>query len=269
PGDAADGRAGGAGGRGAVLVSGVGRVRRDHHVRGQLPRPHPDRAARGVPGDAAQPGGGDRAQPGAAGGVRAGPGAAAGPVDGGAVTSGTAVLDAHLVVRRPGFGLDVRLRVGPGRVLALLGPNGAGKSTALRALAGPLPLAGGHVLVDGVDVTAEPAERRPVGVVFQDYLLFPHLSVVENVAFGPRCQGMPARRARRLALDLLAEMGLDGCAAARPRRLSGGQQQRVALARALAVRPRLLLLDEPLAALDAHTRVSVRAQLRRRLAAFA
>ncbi len=185
------------------------------------------------------------------------------------MTSGTAVLDAHLVVRRPGFGLDVRLRVGPGRVLALLGPNGAGKSTALRALAGLLPLSGGHVLVDGVDVTAEPAERRPVGVVFQDYLLFPHLSVVENVAFGPRCQGMPARRARRLALDLLAEMGLDGCAAARPRRLSGGQQQRVALARALAVRPRLLLLDEPLAALDAHTRVSVRAQLRRRLAAFA
>ncbi|KUP96350.1 ABC transporter ATP-binding protein [Thermobifida cellulosilytica] len=182
---------------------------------------------------------------------------------------GAAVLDAHLVVRRPGFGLDVRLRVALGQVLALLGPNGAGKSTALRALAGLVPLSEGHVLVDGADVTTAPAERRPVGMVFQDYLLFPHLSVVENVAFGPRCRGVPARRARRLALDLLAEAGLDGYAAARPGALSGGQQQRVALARALAVRPRLLLLDEPMAALDAHTRVSVRTQLRRRLAAFA
>ncbi|MEY9213947.1 ABC transporter ATP-binding protein [Thermobifida halotolerans] len=184
------------------------------------------------------------------------------------MTSGDVVLDARVAVRRPAFSLDVGLRVASGQVLALLGPNGAGKSTVLRALAGLLPLSEGRVLLDGVDITAEPAERRPVGMVFQDYLLFAHLSVVENVAFGPRCRGVPTRRARRLALDLLGEVGLAEYAAARPRALSGGQAQRVALARALAVRPRLLLLDEPMAALDAHTRVSVRSQLRRRLAAF-
>ncbi|TDQ53153.1 ABC transporter ATP-binding protein [Actinorugispora endophytica] len=179
-----------------------------------------------------------------------------------------AALSARLVVRRPAFTLDVRVEVAPGEVLALLGPNGAGKSTVLRALAGLLPLSGGRVLVDGRDLTGEPAERRPVGVVFQDYLLFPHMSALENVAFGPRCRGVRKAEARRIAAGLLEGMGLAGYAAARPRSLSGGQAQRVALARALAVEPRLLLLDEPLAALDAHTRASVRSGLRRRLAAF-
>ncbi|GLU47542.1 ABC transporter ATP-binding protein [Nocardiopsis ansamitocini] len=177
-------------------------------------------------------------------------------------------LDARLVVRRPSFALDVHLRVAPGEVLALLGPNGAGKSTVLRALAGLAPMVDGHVRVDGLDLTAVPTERRPIGMVFQDYLLFDHMSALENVAFGPRCQGVPKTEARTRAARLLDRVGLADHAGARPRSLSGGQAQRVALARALATRPRLLLLDEPLAALDAHTRFSVRSHLQRHLADF-
>ncbi|MEV4256839.1 ABC transporter ATP-binding protein [Spirillospora sp. NPDC049652] len=177
-------------------------------------------------------------------------------------------LDARLVVRRPGFDLDLALAAAPGEVVALLGPNGAGKSTALRALAGLAPLAGGHVRVDGRDLTALPPDRRGVGMVFQDYLLFPHMSALENVAFGPRAQGAGRREARRRAAEWLERVGLAEQASARPRALSGGQAQRVALARALAVRPGLLLLDEPLSALDAHTRLEVRAALRRHLAGF-
>jgi molybdate transport system ATP-binding protein len=181
----------------------------------------------------------------------------------------TAGLDAHLVVRRgDGFLLDVRLTAAPGEVVALLGPNGAGKTTALRALAGLTPLTGGHLVLDGGFLDGTPPETRPVGVVFQDYLLFPHLSALDNVAFGPRCHGVPKDRARAEAAEWLTRMGLEAHAAAKPRRLSGGQAQRVALARALATRPRLLLLDEPLAALDARTRLDVRAQLRRHLADF-
>src|SRR5690606_27562139 len=267
PGDAAHGGAGDSRRRGPVLVAGARRIRGDHHVRGKLPRPHPDDAACGVLGDAAQSGGGGRAQPGAARRLRSHPRRAAGPLAGGTVTAPVPVVDAHLVVHHPGCTVETRFQVASGHVLALLGPNGAGKSTVLRALAGLLP-AQGHLRVDGVDLLSVPAERRPVGFVFQDFLLFPHLTVVENVAFGPRCQGMPARQARRLALDLLTDMGVAEYARARPRTLSGGQQQRVALARALATRPRLLLLDEPMAALDADTRMSVRAMLRCRLTAF-
>jgi len=183
-------------------------------------------------------------------------------------------LAAHLVVDRGAFRLDVRLEVAAGEVLALLGPNGAGKTTALRALAGLTPLTGGRLRLDGVTLEEAtrrrrtPPERRPVGVIFQDYLLFPHLTALENVAFGPRCHGMPKREARALAADLLDRMGLADHAGVKPRRLSGGQAQRVALARALAIEPRLLLLDEPLAALDARARLDVRAELRRHLAAF-
>ncbi|WP_030144781.1 ABC transporter ATP-binding protein [Spirillospora albida] len=178
-------------------------------------------------------------------------------------------LDARVAVRRGTFALDLPLAVAPGEVVALLGPNGAGKSTALRALAGLVPTAGGHLVLDGTDLAPLPPERRRVGMVFQDYLLFPHLSALDNVAFGPRCQGMRRRAARRLAAEWLDRVGLAGHGAARPRELSGGQAQRVALARALAAAPGLLLLDEPLAALDARTRLDVRAALRRHLAGFA
>ncbi|MEU8968310.1 ABC transporter ATP-binding protein [Streptomyces monashensis] len=177
-------------------------------------------------------------------------------------------LDARLVVDRGAFGLDVSLTAAPGDVVALLGPNGAGKTTALRALAGLVPLTDGHLRLDGAPLEDTPPESRPVGVVFQDYLLFPHLTALDNVAFGPRCQGVPKTEARAEAAAWLERMGLADHAHAKPRRLSGGQAQRVAVARALATRPRLLLLDEPLAALDARTRLEVRAQLRRHLAEF-
>ncbi|MGI5453015.1 ABC transporter ATP-binding protein [Streptomyces sp. CA-249302] len=177
-------------------------------------------------------------------------------------------LDAHLVIDHKTFRLDIVLAAAPGDVVALLGPNGAGKTTALRALAGLTPLTAGHLRLDGNPLHHTPPESRPVGVVFQDYLLFPHLTALDNVAFGPRCQGATKSESRAQAADWLSRMGLTDHATAKPRRLSGGQAQRVALARALATNPRLLLLDEPLAALDARTRLDVRAQLRRHLAEF-
>ncbi|WP_338896675.1 ABC transporter ATP-binding protein [Streptomyces sp. TG1A-60] len=182
--------------------------------------------------------------------------------------SGAEGLDARLVVRRGDFRLDVSLTAAPGDVVALLGPNGAGKTTALRALAGLTPLTDGYLRLDGAALERTAPESRPVGVVFQDYLLFPHLTALDNIAFGPRCQGASKGAARTRAAEWLERMGLAEYAGTKPRRLSGGQAQRVALARALATRPRLLLLDEPLAALDARTRLDVRAQLRRHLADF-
>ncbi|WP_246186828.1 ABC transporter ATP-binding protein [Microlunatus speluncae] len=187
-------------------------------------------------------------------------------------------LTAELRVSRGTFRLDLELAAEPGEVVALLGPNGAGKSTALRALAGLVLLDDGRIELGGRLLAGEPpgggrlhlpAHRRPIGVVFQDYLLFPHLSALDNVAFGPRCRGRSKPDARAAAAALLESVGLADQAQARPRRLSGGQAQRVALARALAVEPELLLLDEPLAALDARTRLEVRGLLRRRLADFA
>lgn len=180
-------------------------------------------------------------------------------------------LHANLIITRDsGFGVELDLTIAPGSVVALLGPNGAGKTTALRALAGLLPLTGGRVRLDeevwdqppGVFV---PAERRPIGVVFQDYLLFNHMTALDNVAFGLRARGTPRPDARQRAQAWLDKVGLDGHAHTRPRALSGGQAQRVALARALATDPALLLLDEPLAALDASTRVHIRAELGRHL----
>ncbi|MFC5827750.1 ABC transporter ATP-binding protein [Nonomuraea insulae] len=177
-------------------------------------------------------------------------------------------LDARLIVNRPAFTLDLALKVAAGEVVALLGPNGAGKTTALRTLAGLTPLSRGEIVLDGNPLHTLPTEQRPIGVVFQDYLLFPHLSALDNVAFGARCQGVQKAEARRAAAVLLDRVGLAEHASAKPRQLSGGQAQRVALARALAVRPRLLLLDEPLAALDAHTRLEIRSHLRRHLSDF-
>jgi len=177
-------------------------------------------------------------------------------------------LDARLIVRRPGFTLDIALGAAPGEVVALLGPNGAGKTTALRALAGLIPLDDGHVTLDGARLEKAPPELRRIGVVFQDYLLFPHLTALDNVAFGPRCRRVPRREAREQARDWLTRVGLADAVRKKPRHLSGGQAQRVALARALAAEPRLLLLDEPLAALDARTRLETRAGLRGHLASF-
>jgi molybdate transport system ATP-binding protein len=165
--------------------------------------------------------------------------------------------------------------VADGEVLAVLGPNGAGKSTLLRVLAGLLPPDAGRVVVDGVDVWDDvaagvhvPAHRRRLGMVFQDHLLFPHLSVLDNVAFGLRTRRVARGAAREAAAGWLARVGLDGLGDRRPGQLSGGQAQRAALARALVGRPSLLLLDEPLSALDARTRLTVRAELRRHLADF-
>ena len=169
---------------------------------------------------------------------------------------------------------DVELRAGAGETVAIVGPNGAGKSTIVRALAGILPLDRGRIVLDdvAVDDVAQrvfvPPEARSVGVVFQDPMLFPHLSALENVAFGPRAQGTSRRDARALALAWLERLGVAAHAAERPRALSGGQAQRVALARALASEPRLLILDEPLSALDAGTRPIVRRELADHLAEF-
>jgi molybdate transport system ATP-binding protein len=183
-------------------------------------------------------------------------------------------LDAAIGVRLGTLDLDVTITVTPGEVLALLGPNGAGKSTILRALAGLVPLDAGRIAIDGtvVDdphagVFVEP-EQRPIGVVFQDYLLFDHMTVLENVAYGLRARRAPKRDARARAAEWLDRVGLGDYADQKPRALSGGQAQRAALARALAVSPRLLLLDEPLAALDIGTRAAVRRDLRRHLDTF-
>ena len=183
-------------------------------------------------------------------------------------------LVANAVVTRGSFTLRAEVTSAPGEVLAVLGPNGSGKSTLLAAIAGLTPLAGGRISLGGV--TLDDAEtgmfveaaHRPVGFVFQDYRLFPHLSVLDNVAFSPRARGLGRAPARAIAADWLARLGLADLAHRRPADLSGGQAQRVALGRALAGDPALLLLDEPLSALDARTRLDVQTELKRHLAEF-
>lgn len=183
-------------------------------------------------------------------------------------------LDASLDVCVGEFRLVADFVIGDGEVVALLGPNGSGKTTALLALAGLLALDAGHVNIDGeclddpsLGVFVSP-DKRPVSVVFQDYLLFPHLTVADNIGFGLRARGRSKDEARREASRWLERFGLTDKADAKPSRLSGGQAQRVAVARALAPEPRLLLLDEPFAALDAGTRASVRRDMRRYLDDF-
>lgn len=188
--------------------------------------------------------------------------------DGGGLT-----VDAE--VRRGEFTLTVSLAAAPGQVVGVLGPNGAGKSTLLSAVAGLTPLSSGRITLAGqvmddasTGAFVEPA-GRPVGFVFQNYRLFPYLTVAENVAFSPRARGLGRRAAHSAASHWLDRLGLTDLAGRKPGQLSGGQAQRVALARALAGQPALLLLDEPLSALDAGTRLDVQAELKRHLADFA
>ena len=184
-------------------------------------------------------------------------------------------LEAHLVLKRgDDFTLNMAIAIEPGQTVALLGPNGAGKSTAVAALAGLLPLDDGHILLDqrplddpGANIFVPP-EDRGVGVVFQDYLLFPHLSVEENVAFGLRSRGEDRDDARKKVSEWLRKLNLEHLIARKARGLSGGQAQKVALARALITHPTLLLLDEPLAALDATDRVELRRDLADHLRRF-
>ncbi|MBR7741961.1 ABC transporter ATP-binding protein [Phycicoccus sp. BSK3Z-2] len=182
-------------------------------------------------------------------------------------------LDALVRVRRGVMTVEVPLAVDDGRVVAVLGPNGAGKTTALHALAGLVPLDGGHVRVDGATWAGDGVHRAPedraVGLLAADHLLFPHLGALANVAFGPRSRGVDRRSAERRAREELDALGVGDLAGRRPSALSHGQAQRVALARALATDPRLLLLDEPLSALDPATRPHVRAGLAARLRAYA
>jgi putative spermidine/putrescine transport system ATP-binding protein len=154
------------------------------------------------------------------------------------------------------------LDIAPGELIALLGPSGCGKTTALRIVAGFEFADSGEVLVGGRDVSAVPASRRDMGMVFQSYSLFPNMNALDNVAFGLRMRKMGFSQRRQRAGELLEMVGLSPQAAQYPHQLSGGQQQRVALARALAIEPRVLLLDEPLSALDAKVRLQLREQIR-------
>ncbi len=183
-------------------------------------------------------------------------------------------LEARVARTMGSLQLDVDLCVGDGEVLALLGPNGAGKTTLLRVLAGLAGVDVGRIAIDGTVVDDPlagrfvPAEHRSVGMVFQDYLLFDHLRVIDNVAFGICARGASRAGGRAEARRWLERVGLAERADARPPQLSGGQAQRVALARALATSPRLMLLDEPLAALDAAGRAELRHDLRTHLGEF-
>ncbi|WP_295852267.1 ABC transporter ATP-binding protein [uncultured Microbacterium sp.] len=182
------------------------------------------------------------------------------------VPSASAGVELRGVVKEYGstrvlHGVD--LDVAPGEFVSLLGPSGCGKTTALRVLAGLEQASGGEVRIGGRDVSAVPTNKRDIGMVFQSYSLFPHLRALENTAFGLRRRGVGTAEARRRAGDALDLVGLGHLADRYAHQMSGGQQQRVALARALVTEPRVLLLDEPLSALDAKVRVQLRDEIRR------
>ena len=158
---------------------------------------------------------------------------------------------------------DFNLDIKPGEMVVLLGGSGCGKSTALRSLAGLEDIQGGRIMVGGQDVTGVPVNKREMAMVFQAYSLFPHMTALENVEFGLEVRGMGKAERRKIAMEQLELVGLSDQAKKYTQQMSGGQQQRVALARALAVKPRVLLLDEPLSALDAKVRVQLRDQIRR------
>ena len=163
----------------------------------------------------------------------------------------------------PDFRLELDFELRQGELLILLGPSGCGKTTTLRLIAGFIDPDSGALDMDGRRIDTLPAHRRRIGIVFQDYALFPHLNVWDNIAFGLRMQGWSPRDARQRIKELLGLISLDGYAKRKVTHLSGGEQQRVALARALAPQPQLLLLDEPLSALDAKLRKSLRIEIRR------
>jgi molybdate transport system ATP-binding protein len=179
-----------------------------------------------------------------------------------------------VVARRDSFHVEAAFEAAAGETVALLGPNGSGKSTLVATIAGLLPPIRGRVELEGTVLddadsrTYVPPERRPVGVVFQDLLLFPHLTSLENVAFPLRARSVDRSEARRRALELLGRLEMRHRASARPSELSGGEAQRVALARALVAEPKLLLLDEPLSALDVGARTRIRDLLREELRRF-
>ncbi len=183
-------------------------------------------------------------------------------------------LKADLGVSRGGFTVGVAFSIEPGQTVALLGPNGAGKTTTLEALTGLVRLDSGHIELDGETLDEPnrglfvPPEQRHIGVVFQNNVLFPHLSAIDNVAFGLRSRGVGKQTARKQAGEWLDRLGVGSLADRRPAAISGGEAQRVALARALVTDPVLLLLDEPLSALDATTRVDLRRLLADHLAGF-
>ncbi len=158
---------------------------------------------------------------------------------------------------------SLSLNVAEGELLALLGPSGCGKTTTMRAIAGLLSPQSGRIMLAGEDITRKSANTREVGLVFQSYALFPHLSVFENIAFGLRLRHVGRDELKRRVNEAVEMVGLTGFERRLPRELSGGQQQRVALARSVVVRPRLLLLDEPLSNLDARLRLEMRSELQR------
>ena len=185
--------------------------------------------------------------------------------DGAARSTSGATVDLRNLSRSFGTtrALDgLTLRLAPGELVALLGPSGCGKTTALRIVAGFETADSGTVEVDGKDVSPVPAAKRDMGMVFQSYSLFPNMSALDNVSFGLRMRRLGSAERQRRATDLLDMVGLAAQAKQYPHQLSGGQQQRVALARALAIEPRVLLLDEPLSALDAKVRLQLREQIR-------
>ncbi|NTE66210.1 ABC transporter ATP-binding protein [Agrobacterium tumefaciens] len=158
---------------------------------------------------------------------------------------------------------DLDLDIRKGELLALLGPSGCGKTTTMRAIAGLMPVAGGRIDLDGADITRVAANKRAVGLVFQSYALFPHLTVYENVAFGLKLKGMNGKALDDKVASGLKSVGLSNFASRKPAELSGGQQQRVALARSMVMEPKVLLLDEPLSNLDARLRLEMRTELQR------
>jgi ABC-type Fe3+/spermidine/putrescine transport system ATPase subunit len=174
-------------------------------------------------------------------------------------------LELENVVKRFGSNVAVdgaSLSTGSGEIVALLGPSGCGKTTTLRLIAGFERLEAGHIAIGGADIVNLPPFQRDIGLVFQDYALFPHMTAAQNIDYGMRQRGVPRADRERRRLDLLRLVRLEGLEGRRPAALSGGQQQRIALARALAISPKLLLLDEPLSNLDAKLREALRMELR-------